>query len=639
MTSQFQERINAWCVHQRELLKAEEQSADLRGAQKKGIVGDVEAMETALGGKVMITIRFESKLYRSIAEEYRSGDAVNATTTATAESNNLFVPAVIVSTGAQYVILSADDTKWPMDWISVRVTCIGNHIVFRRIHKALDLLPLRSIDNPLALAVFGDRESFSPFLEKGEEMPITFMSPSMNASQQQAVRCACTTASLHLIHGPPGTGKTTTLCEILRQLILVQKKRVLVTAPSNVAVDNILSKLMNTNGQEGEITKGIRPLRIGDIARVHESVARFSLEEMLRTSSDAFELVCDVKKEIDKALKEIRNRRQRYDEVRLLRAELRTREAQALRELLRESNLVASTINGASHYMLEKEVFDVVIIDEAAQAMQSESWIACLRAPKVILAGDPCQLPPTVLSSCAELEQTLFEALLKKHPDVCTLLDTQYRMHDDISRWSSEEFYGGKLQSSPCVAEALLSDLPGIKQNCFEARCPLLFVDTCTMGFAESVSTPFDNSRVNYGEAHLVVSYIGKYHRGAGVRLSDIGVITPYAAQSRLIQELLLQQEEDLMNPHQGGGLVEVSTVDSFQGREKLVMIVSFVRCNATGEVGFLSEARRVNVALTRARRALVIIGDSTTLRQKNMFLRRLCDYMDKTAILPEECM
>jgi len=160
------------------------------------------------------------------------------------------------------------------------------------------------------------------------------------------------------------------------------------------------------------------------------------------------------------------------------------------------------------------------------------------------------------------------------------------------------------------------------------------------MGFAESVSTPFDNSRVNYGEAHLVVSYIGKYHRGAGVRLSDIGVITPYAAQSRLIQELLLlQQEEDLMNPHQGGGLVEVSTVDSFQGREKLVMIVSFVRCNATGEVGFLSEARRVNVALTRARRALVIIGDSTTLRQKNMFLRRLCDYMDKTAILPEECM
>eukprot|EP00760_Papus_ankaliazontas_P023141 PhM_4_TR1951/c0_g1_i1/m.40087/K19036/IGHMBP2; ATP-dependent RNA/DNA helicase IGHMBP2 len=650
------EIVTKWCSKQRQMLKEEEQAAELRMAQKKGIVGEVSGLESSVGGKYLVTVAF-TRQFCSIAESYKPGDTANIVQCVGDNNNNnkestsSIVHGVVVSTGGVYIVLSVDEQRWDCSWMEVRISATGNRIIFSRIHTALGggkvaqktLGAVSSVLCPEVVQIVFTKEKILDTLDNvlpsaaavaSDNRSIEFVSQSLNESQKVAVRMAVAAKYLHLIHGPPGTGKTTTLCEVIRQLVIVKKQRVLVCAPSNVAIDNILDKLMNNTKDS---RKGIRPLRIGDVARVSNCVSAYALEEQLQHTEER-QLVMDVKRDMDKALKESMSRRRRGEELRALRQELRERETRAVDSLKKQCNLFACTVNSASSYLLDNEAFDVVIIDEAAQSTHAECWIAMLRAKKVILAGDPYQLPPTVLSENPALESTVFEALIKKYDDnvsLCTLLDTQYRMHDDICRWSSNEFYKGRLTSHESVAALTLEDEEGIdgtSSDFYELGCPIVFIDTCNAGFCETVINPYDSSKVNHGEANVVVSYIHKLIK-CGVSLSQIGVVTPYAAQSSLVKDMLRNAAGSDGHSLDPDGFVEVSTVDAFQGREKLVIIMSFVRCNTEGQLGFLTESRRVNVALTRAMRQLVVVGDSNTLRT-DKFLRRLCEYLDEVAVV-----
>eukprot|EP01062_Namystynia_karyoxenos_P079205 TRINITY_DN8311_c0_g1_i1.p1 TRINITY_DN8311_c0_g1~~TRINITY_DN8311_c0_g1_i1.p1 ORF type:complete len:458 (+),score=108.78 TRINITY_DN8311_c0_g1_i1:461-1834(+) len=444
---------------------------------------------------------------------------------------------------------------------------------------------------------------------------------TLNPSQRRAVRAALGCAFAHLILGPPGTGKTSTLCEVVRQSV-AQGLRVLVACPSNIAADNVVEKLTAPGGPAPQHQ---RVLRVGHSGRTMASVLQHSLDAKLETT-DAAQLARDVRQECAEAQRKLggargAQRRQLSAELRSLNRELRDRERAGYDEVLSQATVVVGTFAGCASGPLRGRMFDLVVIDEAAMALEASCWAVLTRAPRCVLGGDPFQLPPTVLSQSAqELGETLFERLHAAHGSLLTtLLDTQYRMHRTICGWSSARFYRSLLRPAEEVADHLLCDLDAVEETP-ETSVPFALVDTATLGFDE-VGLPGE-SKYNTGEAGVTVTYVQRL-LAAGVLPRDVVVLTPYSAQAALIR--------DLLSGPSGG--VEVGTVDSMQGREREAIVLSLVRSNADGAVGFLSDSRRINVAVTRARRHVAIVTDSSTVI-RDPCLRSLCEHAEEEGVV-----
>ncbi|MBL9091157.1 MAG: IGHMBP2 family helicase [Planctomycetaceae bacterium] len=439
---------------------------------------------------------------------------------------------------------------------------------------------------------------------------------ALNDSQRAAIEFALTAENWAIIHGPPGTGKTTTLVEFIRRAA-ARGEKVLACAPSNMGVDNLLERL---------VAAGVRCVRLGHPARVSAGLREHTLDYIVENHPDmevARTLLRDADKLFRKAGKFTRAKPARGEkqairaEARQLIGEARRMEQTIEDHLLDEADVVCATLTGLDDRILGEREFDWAVIDEAAQATEPPVWIPLPRAKKLVLAGDHCQLPATIVSQVAAGEgfgRSLMERLMEREAaSHSRMLAVQYRMHEAIMGFSSREFYAGGLTADASVAGRVLTDLPGVAAD-DATTTPLEFIDTAGAGFDEAAA-PDGESKFNEQEARLVVRKVRRLVE-AGVDPAQIGVIAPYAAQVRLLREQL------------GDLPVEVDSVDGFQGREKEAIVVSLVRSNDSGEIGFLGDVRRMNVALTRAKRKLVVVGDSATLGG-HPFYRDLLEYFE----------
>jgi ATP-dependent RNA/DNA helicase IGHMBP2 len=434
---------------------------------------------------------------------------------------------------------------------------------------------------------------------------------SLNASQLAAIRRILAANDLAIVHGPPGTGKTTTLIAAIRALVErgAEEGPLLAVAPSNTAVDLLSEKLSAT---------GLNVLRIGNPARVSEELFALTLDSRMAEHAAMKEVKRLRKKAAefkDMAHKYKRNfghaeREQRkalFDEARNILKEVDRTEQYILDDILARAQVITATLVGANHYTVRHLRYSTVVIDEAGQALEPACWIPILKAPRLVLAGDHCQLPPTIKSDAAALEglaTTLLEKCVALHPEAVTLLEEQYRMHDRIMGYSSKAFYEGRLRAHPTVAAHTL----------FSGDAPLAFIDTAGCGFDER---PEGTGMTNPEEAAFLIRQITQLvmaleEHYAGPDFPSIAVISPYRSQVHLLEELV-SAAPGLKARRMA---IAVNTIDSFQGQERDIVYIGMTRSNADSRIGFLSEIRRMNVAMTRARKKLVVIGDSATLSQ-----------------------
>ncbi|WP_295792680.1 AAA domain-containing protein [Mucilaginibacter sp.] len=429
--------------------------------------------------------------------------------------------------------------------------------------------------------------------------------PGLNSSQQQAVQNILAAQDLAIVHGPPGTGKTTTLVQAIKALIAQNKEQILVVAPSNTAVDLLSEKLS---------LEGLNVLRIGNPARVSERLMSLTLDSKMAEHS----YVKDVKK-LKKQASEYKNMAHKYkrsfgkaerdqrkalfDEAHKIMREVDKTEQFIIDDLVAKAQVITATLVGSNHYTVRNVKFNTVVIDEAGQALEPACWIPILKAQKLIMAGDHLQLAPTIKSNEAAragLSTTLLEKCVALHPEAVTLLEEQYRMNETIMGFSSKEFYGDRLMAHESVAHRLL--IPG--------DLPFTFIDTAGCGFDEKLE---GTSSVNPEEAAFLIRHLTQLAESLqadAAGFPTIAVISPYKEQIRILQELLLSSE--VLQAH--ADKISVNTIDSFQGQERDVVYISMTRSNTSGDIGFLADIRRMNVAITRAKKKLVIIGDSSTL-------------------------
>ena len=442
--------------------------------------------------------------------------------------------------------------------------------------------------------------------------------PWLNDSQQRAVNDVLRSKDVRVLHGPPGTGKTTTLVEAINET-LMRENQVLVCAQSNTAVDWISEKLVDC---------GIKVLRIGNPTRVNDKMLSFTYEHRFADHPDYPKLW-----QVRRTIREMRRRRretgerfhQRIDRLKEVATEL---EVRINADIFGQVRVIASTLVGAANRLLDGQKFGTVFIDEAAQAMEAACWIPIRRASRVIFAGDHCQLPPTVKSLEAlkgGLGKTLMERIVENKPECVSLLQVQYRMNDEIMQFSSDYFYHGQMKSAPEVAHRVIH----------EGDAPILWLDTSTINLGEDEKYDFREQfigesfgRVNKGEANLTLSLLQIYFQRIGKQRIlddriDVGIISPYRAQVQYLKRLI--KKRAFFKPFRH--LISVNTVDGFQGQERDVILISMVRANQEGQIGFLRDLRRMNVAITRARMKLIILGDAPTMT-RHPFYHKLFNYI-----------
>lgn len=455
-------------------------------------------------------------------------------------------------------------------------------------------------------------------LDKDEKF--IFSNLDLAEDQKAAVLFALRRKNFAIIQGPPGTGKTTTIVELIIQLCRLNKK-VLVCAPTNVAVDNIVIKLGLTE---------VKPLRLGHPSRIRAAAHKYSLNVNIQ-QDDGYEILQDIKQSI-KELKEKSDKMRGnvHGQIKDLDREYWKRMNKLTRDLVKRYSVILCTLNSATPgegvlRYIPKDYFDVVIIDEASQALEASNWIAIPNAEKLVLAGDINQLPPVVMCQEAAnrgLNLSLMERAIKKlGEDSFKCLQVQYRMNHKIMSWSSKQFYQNSLKADVSVRNHLLKDLVTVQNRPITSES-LIFVDTCGCECEEYNIGIGTVSKGNTGEA-VVVDRVITALIGAGVSEKDIGVITPYALQVDLIRRLLVNRSIN----------VEVSTVDGFQGREKEAIVLSFVRSNEQKELGFVTDFKRLNVAVTRAKRLLAVIADSETV-EGNKLISSLLNHIEKHGLL-----
>jgi superfamily I DNA and/or RNA helicase len=431
--------------------------------------------------------------------------------------------------------------------------------------------------------------------------------PALNPSQESAVNNILAASDLAVVHGPPGTGKTTTLVHAIKAIHDRDDRQILVVAPSNTAVDLLSERLS---------AEGLNVLRVGNPARVSERLMSLTLDSKMAEHPAMKEV-----KKLKKQASEFRNMAHKYkrnfgraereqrkalfDEAHRIMKDVGKTEQYIMDDLLAKADVITATLVGANHYTVRHLLYHTVVIDEGGQALEPACWIPILKGEKLVLAGDHLQLPPTIKSeeaARAGLSTTLLEKCVALHPEAVSLLEVQYRMHEVIMGYSSKVFYGGALKAHPTVAERLL----------FAGDAPLLFIDTAGCGFEEqaegtSTANPEEAAFLFRHLTGLVTELAGLYGESD---FPTIAVISPYKEQVRVMKELL-QHAPALLSY---GDRISVNTIDSFQGQERDIVCISMTRSNSDGSIGFLSDVRRMNVAMTRAKKKLVVIGDSGTL-------------------------
>ncbi|KZV75712.1 P-loop containing nucleoside triphosphate hydrolase protein [Peniophora sp. CONT] len=697
----------------------------------------VSSISVGLGGKTLVELERPAAYHTSIVfppHTIRPGDLVrieeNVTTNASKKKPASGSKKAASdgksqsSTGVEGVVYKASDTRIVIavdlsdssDDLDVpercRVVKLANSVTYDRMEKALDQLEKTALPSsrkdeskpPFDLTRLTETLLGMTALSPRSKLDtVSFFDPSLNPSQQEAIRFALSSNEIACIHGPPGTGKTHTLIEIIRQLTS-RGLRVLVCGASNLSVDNILERLLALPVPE----KGdkIRATRVGHPARVmaNQGVLEATLE-VKAGRSDQAALARDVKVELQSALDTLAGkgkgakgkrprgseRKKMWEDVKALRKEYRQRESGVVQTVLTDSQVVLATCHSAGGRPMRSQTFDVVIIDEATQAVEAVCWVPIFKAKKLILAGDPKQLPPTVLaldknkketkktvpkavppapgpaddpsSSAASdsemddaepapaekaverkvrrtklvpglhpprtLETTMFERLEKMYgPGIKRMLTVQYRrMHKTIADFPSKILYQAKLRAHESVAEHILADLPTIDANGEvvneDLTAPVIFFDTAGCEYFERLDGDGEEgSRCNENEAAVVKIWVDTLI-GHGVLPTQIAVITPYQAQVTLLASIL--------RPTYGTD-IEIGTVDGMQGREKEAVVISLVRSNNEREVGFLKEKRRLNVAMTRARRHLCVVGDSSTVQHGGSYLKKWLAWLEANA-------
>ena len=447
-----------------------------------------------------------------------------------------------------------------------------------------------------------------------------FYNPSLNASQNKAINNILAQNPLHILHGPPGTGKTTTIIQAVKALLKQEEKQILIVAPSNTAVDLLTERLY---------VEGVSVVRMGNPVKVSDHLQKVTLDEMMnvhQANKEVKSLEKQARAYTDMAHKykrsfgraEREQRKALFDESRKIRKEIDKIQDYILADILDKAQVITATLVGSNHYMIKDRVYDTVIIDEAAQALEPACWIPILKAKSIVLAGDHLQLPPTVKSTNKSTEGlyiTLFEKLVSLYPDAVSLLDVQYRMNEQIMKFPSSYLYRNQLKAAQRVASWMLK---GDNE-------PLLYIDTAGAGHDEMVE---DNAVSNLEEGIFLTKHLGclvnelskNYDRD---NFPTIGVVTPYRKQSLVLKELILKDENIALYTKN----IQIHTIDSFQGQEKDIIYISLTRNNAQQQIGFLADVRRMNVAMTRAKKKLIVIGDSSTIGQ-HPFYKEFLDYV-----------
>lgn len=531
--------------------------------------------------------------------------------------------------GSPAVLFSNHDPK--TDRVEGTITYQGGNRA--KLTLRTDELPDWSRDGKLGLEVLFDENSYNemeqalktaklqsdkadnrliPILT-GEKTP-TFHAgtpkltlPRLNPSQVAAVEKIVSANELAIVHGPPGTGKTTTLIQAIKTLIKQDHQKILVVAPSNTAVDLLSEKLHD---------EGLNVLRIGNPARVSDRLMALTLDHKVAEHSAMKEA-----KKLKKQANEFRNMAHKYkrnfgkaerdqrkalfDEAHRIMKDVANTEQYVIDDLVAKAQVITATLVGANHYTVRQLTYHTAVIDEAGQALEPACWIPILKAQKLVLAGDHCQLPPTIKSPEAArkgLARTLLEKCVELHPEAVSLLDEQYRMHEHIMGYSSQVFYENKLKAHASVA----------RHSLFDGDTSLAFVDTAGCGFDEKLD---GTSSTNPEEAALLMRHLSQQVADLSTHYSvenfpTIVLISPYKQQINILKEQLLHYPD--LQAY--GPKISVNTIDSFQGQERDIVYISLVRSNTEGDIGFLSDIRRMNVAMTRARKKLVIVGDSATL-------------------------
>lgn len=443
-------------------------------------------------------------------------------------------------------------------------------------------------------------------------LPVRF--PWLNRTQEEAVNKVLHAKDVAIVHGPPGTGKTTTLVEAIYET-LHRENQVLVCAQSNMAVDWISEKLVD---------RGVSVLRIGNPSRVNDKMLSFTYERRFESHPDYTQLWS-----IRKAIRELYGRIRKSSDREQVRTKINSLKDRATEleirineALFSEARVIACTLVGSANRILTGQKFGTVFIDEAAQALEAACWIAIRKADRVILAGDHCQLPPTVKDPQAlhaGLGYTLMQAIVKNRPETVSLLKVQYRMNDEIMRFSSDWFYGGMLESAPEVKYRSILDFD----------TPIEWINTEGMDCNEEFVGE-NYGRINKPEAELSIAQLKSYILKIGKERFleekiDVGLISPYKAQVQYLRQLI--RKDNFFKPYRSA--ITINTVDGFQGQERDVILISLVRANEEGQIGFLNDLRRMNVAITRARMKLIILGDVSTLT-RHAFYAELYRYIEE---------
>ncbi len=561
--------------------------------------------DTEIGRGDYLTVEVERTTHQDIIHQFRFGTTAALFSNHNPKEDRVEGTVTHISGNRLKLALRTDEMP---DWTragKLGVDAVFDENSYAEMEAALKLAPAiaeKREEGELIRILTGAKK---PTFQTGDR-PVTI--DRLNESQQAAVQKILEANELAIVHGPPGTGKTTTLVRAIKALLQKERQRLLVVAPSNAAVDLLSERLAD---------ESLNVVRVGNPARVNEKQLSLTLDSRVAAHSSAKEI-----KRLKKQAAEYRDMAQKYKrsfgaaereqrkalfaEARNISAEVEKTEQYIVNDILARADVITATLVGAAHYTVRQFRYHTVVIDEAGQALEPACWIPILKTKKLVMAGDHQQLPPTIKSGAAakELSLTLMEKAVAIHPEAVVLLEEQYRMNEAIAGFSSAEFYGGKLKAAPAVATWKL----------FDADAPLVFIDTAGTGFEELV----EGTRIsNPEEASFLLKQVRRYAEDlkaiyAGDAFPSIAVISPYRHQVELLKEGVLA---DALLQSVGPAL-SVNTIDSFQGQERDAVFISMTRSNADSTIGFLSDIRRMNVAMTRARKKLVVVGDSATLSQ-----------------------
>ena len=577
--------------------------------------------DTESGRGDYLTVEIERTTHQDIIHQLRFGMTVALFSNHDAGHDRVEGTITHLSGNKMKITLRTDELP---DWSrrgKLGVDAVFDENSYTEMESALKLAPVlaeKKEEGRLIKILTG--QSDPEFKALNNSNPFNY-TQSLNSIQQQAIQKILAANDLAIVHGPPGTGKTTTLVEAIKLLVEKERQQILVTAPSNAAVDLLTEKLSET---------GLNVVRVGNPARVNEKQLSFTLDHNIaahpqsreirrlrKQASEYRDLAHKYKRSFGAAERE--QRKALFTEARSISNEIEKTEQYIIDDVLSRANVVTATLVGANHYSIRKLKFHTVVIDEAGQTIEPACWIPVIKSKKLVMAGDHCQLPPTIRSAEAarELSYTLMEKMVALHPSTVVLLQEQYRMNSVIMEFSSREFYGSALKANNAVSDHVI----------FPSDQPLVFIDTAGCGYEEErdgskLSNP-EEARFLLKQLNSLIDHSRTLYEK--IDFPSIGLISPYRHQVELLKEMV--------NAHplikEFSEFITINTIDSFQGQERDIIYISLTRSNAEAGIGFLSEVRRMNVAMTRARKKLVMVGDSATLSQFS-FYADLIEYAEK---------